>query len=145
MSRDIELRDYIRGALFGLAAVGIWSGWILASRLGIKTNLTPWDIAAIRFAVAGPILLPCLLKKGLAVDRLGWVGLAAILSGGGAPMVLVANAGLVFAPAAHAAALYTGTIPLQVAILAALLLGERFTVWKRLGFALILMGVLGIV
>jgi hypothetical protein len=68
-------------------------------------------------------MLPYMLKNGLAVDRLGWAGLTAILLGGGAPMVLLANAGLVFAPAAHTSALYTGTIPLQVAILAALLIG----------------------
>jgi len=146
MSPEIEVHHYIRGALYGLAAVSIWSAWVLASRLGLRTtSLTPWDITAIRFAVAGPIMLPYVLKKGLAVDRLGWAGLAAILLGGGAPMVLLANAGLVFAPAAHASALYTGTIPLQVAILAALLIGERFTVPKWIGFFLILTGVLGIV
>jgi drug/metabolite transporter (DMT)-like permease len=63
--------EYIRGSLNGLAAVSIWASWIVAVRLGIRTSLTPWDIAAIRFGVAGLILLPYLLKKGLAVDRLG--------------------------------------------------------------------------
>jgi drug/metabolite transporter (DMT)-like permease len=82
---------------------------------------------------------------GLALKRLGWSGLAAILLGGGAAMVLVANAGLLFAPAAHAGALFPGVMPLQVAILAALLLGEAFTRQKRAGFALILAGVLAIV
>jgi drug/metabolite transporter (DMT)-like permease len=135
---------YTRGALFGLAAVGIWSGWIVAARLGLKASLTPWDITAIRFGVAGLIVLPYLIKKGLAVDRLGWTGLAAILLGGGAPMVLVANSGLVFAPAAHAGTLFPGVMPLQVAILAALLIGEDFTVPKRIGFFLILAGALGI-
>ena len=91
------------------------------------------------------ILLPYLLKKGLAVDRLGWVGLAAIVLGGGAPMVLVSYAGLLFAPAAHAASLYTALIPVLVAILAAVVLGEAFTVARRIGLALIVAGVLGIV
>jgi hypothetical protein len=44
---------------------------------------------AIRFGVAGVLLLPYLLKKGLALDRLGWVGLAAISVGCGAPMALL--------------------------------------------------------
>ena len=114
-------------------------------RLGIRTSLTPWDITAIRFGVAGLILLPYLLKKGFAVDRLGGMGLAAILLGGGAPMVLVAYGGLLFAPAAHAASLYTALIPLYVAILAAVVLGETFTVTKRIGLVLIVAGVLGIV
>ena len=63
--------EYIRGALYGLAAVSIWSGWIVVARLGLKTSLTPWDIAALRFGVAGLLLLPYVVSKGLALKRLG--------------------------------------------------------------------------
>jgi drug/metabolite transporter (DMT)-like permease len=135
--------EYMRGALYGFAAVSIWSGWIVVARLGLKTSLTPWDIAALRFGVAGLLLLPYVLKRGLAVERLGWIGLAAIVLGGGAP-VLLANAGLLFAPAAHAGALFPGVMPLVVAILAAAILREPFTDAKKLGFVLILLGVFGI-
>src|SRR3954464_7826532 len=90
--------EYLRGALYGLAAVSIWAGWIVVARLGLRTALTPWDIAALRFGVAGVLLLPYLLRQGLALDRLGWGGVAAIVIGGGAP-VFLANAGLLFAPA----------------------------------------------
>jgi drug/metabolite transporter (DMT)-like permease len=137
--------EYLRGSLYGLAFVSIWVSWIVSARLGLRTSLTPWDITAIRFGVAGFILLPYLLKKGLPVDRLGAVGLAAIVLGGGAPMVLVAYAGLQFAPAAHAASLYTALIPLLVAILAAVVLGDTFTVAKQIGLALIVTGALLIV
>jgi drug/metabolite transporter (DMT)-like permease len=137
--------EYIRGALYGLAAVGIWVSWIITVRLGIKTSLQPWDITALRFAVAGLILLPYLLKKGLGFDRLGGAGLAAIVLGGGAPMVLASYGGLLFAPSAHAASLYTALIPLYVAIVAAFVLGEAFTAAKRIGLVLIVAGVLGIV
>ncbi len=113
--------EYVRGAAYGLAAVGIWSGWIVVARLGLRTSLTPWDIAALRFSVAGLLLLPYVLSKGLALERLGWIGLVAIVLGGGAP-VLLANAGLLFAPAAHAGALFPGVMPLAVAILAAAIL-----------------------
>jgi drug/metabolite transporter (DMT)-like permease len=132
--------EYVRGALYGLAAVAIWSGWIVVARLGLQTSLTPWDIAALRFGVAGLLLLPYIVNKGSALERLGWLGLAAIVLGGGAP-VLLANAGLLFAPAAHAGALFPGVMPLAVAILAALILHEPFTLAKKLGFVLILLGV----
>src|ERR1700704_6929770 len=89
---------YTRGALYGLAAVSIWSGWIVVARLGLKTSLTPWDIAALRFGVAGLFLLPYVLKRGLAVERLGWNGRAGIALRGGAPAP-AANAGLLVAPA----------------------------------------------
>ncbi len=55
-------------------------------------------------------------------------------------MVLVSYGGLLFAPAAHAACLFTALIPLCVAVLAAALLGAAFTVAKRFGLALIVMG-----
>jgi drug/metabolite transporter (DMT)-like permease len=135
--------EYVRGALYGLAAVSIWSGWIVVARLGLKSNLTPWDIAALRFGLAGVLLLPYVVSKGFALARLGWIGLAAIVLGGGAP-VLLANAGLMFAPAAHAGALFPGVMPLMVALLAAVVLHELFTVAKKIGFVLILFGVFGI-
>jgi drug/metabolite transporter (DMT)-like permease len=137
--------EYVRGALYGLAAVSIWAGFIVVARRGIRTSLTPWDIAAIRFAVSGSLLLPYVIRNGLALERLGWAGLAAVVAGCGAPMVLLANAGLLFAPAAHAGALFPGVTPLMVAILAAAVLREAFTSRKWIGCALIVMGVIGIV
>ncbi len=137
--------DFIRGALYGLAAVCIWAAFIVVSRLGVRTSLTPWDVAAIRFATAGVLLLPYLLRKGMALDRLGWTGVAAIAIGCGAPMVLLVNAGLLFAPAAHGGALFPGVMPLMVALLAAIILKEAFTPQKNLGLALIVLGALTIV
>jgi hypothetical protein len=115
--------EYVRGALYGVAAVIIWAGFIVVARLGIRTSLTPWDIAAIRFTVSGSLLLTYVIRKGLALERLGWTGLPAVGAGCGAPMVLLANSGSLFPPAAHAGALFPGVTPLMVAILAARLRG----------------------
>jgi drug/metabolite transporter (DMT)-like permease len=128
------------GSLYRLATVSIWVSWIVAARLGLRTSLTPWDITAIRCGVSGLILLPYQLKVGVPRGRLGGSGLAAIVLAGGAPMVLVAYEGLQFAPAAHGASLFTALIPLLVAILAAVVLGETFTVARQIGLALIVTG-----
>src|SRR5215467_7902087 len=135
---------YARGAACGLAAVSIWAGNIVVAGLGLRSSLTPWDITAIRFIVAGVVLAPYLARTGLAFDRLGWIGLAALVLGG-APTVLLTNAGLLFAPASHAGALFPGVMPLVVAVLAAAILKEAFTLRKRVGFLLIATGVVGIV
>jgi drug/metabolite transporter (DMT)-like permease len=137
--------NFVRAALYGLSAVSIWAAFIVVSRLGIRASLTPWDVAAIRFGVAGLLLLPYLMKKGLALDRLGWIGFAAISFGCGAPMVLLVNAGLLFAPAAHAGALFPGVMPLMVAILAAIILREALTSQKNGGLVLIALGAIMIV
>ncbi len=137
--------QYTRGALCGLGAACIWSGWIVVARLGLRTSMTPWDIAALRFGIGGLLLLPYLWRKGLAIERLGWTGFAAIVVGCGAPMVLLVNAGLLFAPAVDAGALFSGVVPMMVALLAVAILHEAFTSAKRAGLALILAGVIGIV
>jgi drug/metabolite transporter (DMT)-like permease len=141
MMSDRDVGQYFRGALYGLAAVSIWSGWIVIAQLGLRSSLTPWDIAALRFGVAGVLMLPLVLSRGLAIDRLGWIGLGAIVLGGAAP-VFLANTGLLFAPAAHAGALFPGVMPLMVALLAASLLKEEFTTAKKVGFGFMLPGVL---
>ena len=137
--------EYVRGALYGLTAVCIWAAFIVVSRLGVSTTLTPWDVTAIRFTVAGALLFPYVIRKGLALERLGWIGIGAIILGCGAPMVLLVNTGLLFAPATHGGALFSGVMPLMVALLAAAILKEAFTSQKTVGLALIVLGAIAIV
>jgi drug/metabolite transporter (DMT)-like permease len=137
--RERSVATYALGALCGLAAVSIWSGNIIVGGLGLRSSLTAWDITAIRFAVAGVLLAPLLMRSGLALDRLGWLGLAALVLGG-APTVLLANAGLLYAPAVHAGALFAGVMPLMTAILAALILKEAFTLLRCVGLFFIAAG-----
>ncbi len=145
LARATATSHYVRGALYGLLAVCIWASFLVVSRLGVRTSLTPWDVVAIRFGVAGIILAPYLLRRGLALDRLGWIGLSAIAVGGGAPMVLLVNAGLLFAPASHAGALFPGAMPLFVALLAIPILKETLTSCQKGGLVLVSLGVIGIV
>jgi drug/metabolite transporter (DMT)-like permease len=136
---------YLKGAVFGLAAASIWAGWSAITRLAVTTRLDAWDVTALRFGVAGVLLLPVIVQRGLALDRLGWCGLATIIVGGGAPYVLMAAGGLHFAPAHDQAALNPGFMPLFVALIARLSLGEKLSTARRLGLWLILAGALVIV
>jgi drug/metabolite transporter (DMT)-like permease len=122
-----ETSRFVAGALCGVATVAIWAGWLVMMRLGITTTLAVVDLTALRFAVAGLILLPVVVRRGLALDRLGWPGFLAIAIGNGAPYVLVVGAGLMFAPVAHASAYTQGVLPLTVAILAGIFLKERLS------------------
>ena len=136
---------YLKGAVFGLAAVSIWAGWSAMTRLAVTTNLDAWDIPALRFGVAGLLLSPILLRHGLARERLGWLGLAGIIVGQGAPYVLVAALGLRFAPAADLGALSPGCMPLFVALIAATILEEKPSTTQKYGLSLILVGALIII
>ena len=117
----------------------------MITRLAVTTSLDAWDIVALRFGVAGLLLSPVLVQRGLARDRLGWLGLAVIIAGTGAPYALVAAFGLRFAPAYDGGALNPGCMPLFVALIAALVLGERLSTAQKLGLSLILADALIIV
>ena len=132
--------NFITGALSAIAAVTIWAGWLVIMRLGVTTTVPVPDLAALRFGVAGLVLLPIVLRRGLALDRLGLWGLAALAVGGGAPYALVVGAGLMFAPVADASALTQGIVPLTVALVAAAVLKERLAPIQKLGLALIICG-----
>ena len=136
---------YLRGAVFGLAAVSIWAGWSVMTRLAVITSLDAWDIPALRFGVAGLLLLPIVIRRGLALDCLGWPGLAGLIVGTGAPYALVVALGLRFAPAYDAGALNPGCMPLFVALIAVIILGKKPSTAQKIGLSLILSGALIIV
>jgi drug/metabolite transporter (DMT)-like permease len=117
--------NYLKGAVCGFAAVSIWASWSVITRLAVTTSLDAWDIVALRFGVAGVLMAPILMQRGLARDRLGWRGLAVIIAGTGAPYALVAAVGLRFAPASDGGALNPGCMPLFVALIAALVSGRE--------------------
>jgi drug/metabolite transporter (DMT)-like permease len=132
--------NYLQGAVCGFAAVSIWASWSVVTRVAVTTDLDAWDIAALRFGVAGVLLSPVLLRRGLALDRLGWSGLAVIIAGNGAPYALVAAGGLQFAPAYDQGALNPGCMPLFVALIATIALREKLSAARKAGLALILAG-----
>jgi hypothetical protein len=106
--------NYLKGAVFGFATVSIWASWSAITRLAVTTSLDACDIAALSFGVAGLPLSPVLMQRGLARNRLGWLGLAVLIAGAGAPYALVAAGGLHFAPAREQGALNPGFMPLFV-------------------------------
>lgn len=131
------------GVAAALVAATIWGGALAMTRLGVAPGgaLDPHDITMLRFLGPAFVLLPVLLRAAPRLRGLGVGTLLALLAGGGAPFVLVAGMGLRTAQAAEAGALLPGTVPLCVALLSAVALGERFGPVRLLGLALISLSV----
>lgn len=132
------------GTAAALATVLIGASWQVATRLGTTTTLQPIDLALMRYCVPA-ILLSAIWWRvrpiPAGVDRRV---LLAMLFGGGLPFGLLGMAGAQFAPVAHMGALLPGSMPLFVALLAVIVLGERFSKSRIVGFALILVGIAAI-
>lgn len=144
------------GAIAALATVTLWAAGLVATRFGVTGSLTLWDVVFLRLALPALILVPVLLRHpplpGGGNSRDADAGgrrrqlaiLAVLAAGAGLPFLLTSSGGMVFAPAAHAGALMPGSMPLFAALLAVLLLGERFTPARRFGTALMLAGAVAV-
>ena len=81
------------GALCAVVTITIWAGWLVVMRIGMASHLAVVDLIALRFAVAGIVMVPVVTRRGWALDRLGWTGFAAIVIGGGAAYTLTVGGG----------------------------------------------------
>jgi len=137
--------DLRAGLLAWLITVTVGAGWQLATRYGVTTTLTPIDLALLRYVIPTLALFPILLRQGFwAKDLPLWL-LALIVIGGGLPFGLLGMAGAQFSPASHMGALLPGSMPIFVALLSALFLGERFGRGRVVGLGIIVLGVICVV
>lgn len=125
----------------GILAMLIYGGQFVVSRWSMQRTLSLWDLAAIRFAAAGVLVLPLIARHGFrSAAGIGWRRAAVLAITAGAPYTLVMYAGLVFAPAAHGAVVISGLTPLVSALLVRLWLGERSSATTVVGLVLIVLG-----
>lgn len=127
--------------LYGLGAVLIWGGYMALARAGVSQGLTGFDFAFIRSVVAGPIMLPWLLRhQPLQLAGIGLLkGLALVLFAGPV-FIAVGVGGYAYAPLAHGAVVQPATIVVASSLLAWWLLKERPPRTRVLGIGLIVLG-----
>lgn len=126
-----------------LVAVVIFAGNFVLGRRAILAGIAATDLVALRYGIAGLVLLPVLLlPRGRAVlARLGWRRAVLLAALGGAPYYLATAAALVFAPAGHGVVLNPGTVTLAALAIAATQ-GERLGRWALLGVPMMIAGLL---
>lgn len=131
------------GVLFGLTAAVIWGGYLVATRYGIGAGLSAYDMAFLRYATAGLLLLPWLLLHApWTLSGAGWIrGLVLALLAGPA-FVLVGASGFYYAPLAHSAVIQLGCVTLMGILLSALVVGEKPGRKRVAGVVVIIAGLL---
>lgn len=129
-----------KGYLYALAAVVIWTGFILVSRMGGISELLSYDVIAIRYATCAVLLLPVWWFK-YRFNLLNWRLVVASLIGGLA-YALFAFRGFQLAPASHAAILLPGLMPMFIILLSVWINREAQPWSKWLGIVVITLGVI---
>ena len=110
-----------------ISAVGIlviWPGFIVFSRAGVLGGLTPYDLAALRFLVAGALTLP-FAWAWWPRHLPGRVQALLALAGPGALYSIMVFAGLANASAAYGGVFANGALPLFTMVIAMIVAGTR--------------------
>jgi drug/metabolite transporter (DMT)-like permease len=128
------------GYLWGLSAATIWSGWWTVTRFGVADGLSVADLAAVRFGLAGLVLLPLAWRARQAIRHVAPSLLFFMAIGAGAPYALVAGTGVMLASAGVGGAITVGLLPVFTLILSTLVLRERVTKQLAGGIGCILVG-----
>lgn len=137
---DQVIKNKRLGYGLAIAAALIWAGFIIISRMGGLSELTSFDVMAIRYVTCTSILFPLWWYKGrfkLFTPKLIICSLI-----GGLAYALCAFSGFQNAPASHAALLLPGLMPLFIMSLSSLINKEKHGVNKWLGMGVITLGVI---
>lgn len=131
----------LTGLIAGFAITLTWSSWIMATRLGLKTDIGVYDLLALRFIVACLVLVPALWYlgtwKGLSARR--YLILAVL---GGLPQNILTYEAVERSPVALVSVFMYGTTPVVTAVISYLFLRKKITVEQALGSAVIFGGIL---
>jgi drug/metabolite transporter (DMT)-like permease len=122
--------------LGALLMVFIWSGWIILSRVGVQSSLSPEDITFLRFGTGAFCALPFSLRYDWKKLTL-WKAVVVSL-GCGFPYTMFSFYGLQTIKAANAGVIVNGLLPVFGAILAFVVLEESSTRKRILAIAIIL-------
>jgi drug/metabolite transporter (DMT)-like permease len=129
----------LAGAAFGSLAALIWAGFPAITKLSMASNaLDAWDVTALRFGIAGLLLLPLFLRRRLGALRpLPALFLAC---GAGAPYVLLTAGGLAFAPGGHMGVITPSCMLLCSTLGSRLILKEQLNTSRIVGALAIMAG-----
>ncbi|SDE59331.1 MULTISPECIES: DMT family transporter [Kordiimonas] len=127
------------GIVCGLSAAFIWGTWPVVTSIGVNADaLTPFQLVLLRFAVAGPLLLPFAFRGNPGLKE--WGQALVMMLGAGFPYSLVVSSAFEHAPAGHGGVIIPGTMLVTSLVLAHIWFGEKITRTRALGAAAIITG-----
>lgn len=129
------------GIALGFVAAAIWGAYLAMAKAGVSAGLAASDIAFLRYGVAGLIMLPWLLAKGLRTcGGVGWPRAILLALLVGPLFILIGVGGYKFAPLAHGAVMQPAAVTIVSTVLAAAFLADKPTLGRIIGLGIMLAG-----
>jgi drug/metabolite transporter (DMT)-like permease len=135
--------DVLIGTICGVVAAFGWATGFVVAKHGITIGFSPADLAFHRFFWSGLILMPLALRAGfIKLGDIGWGRGFALTITSGPPQALMAYTGFILVPLGHGTVIQPACAALAGLILASLVLGERVTMTRIVGGAVIVAGLI---
>lgn len=140
---NLKQSKRLPGVVAILLVMIIYASNFVATRYSVLNGLTSLDLAALRFSVAGLLMLPYFYRLGLSdLGGIGWPRAILLSCLAGSPYMVVFFYGLSFAPASHGAVLNPGIVP-SVVFLSMVFLGlQSFSLARAVSLISIIIGVI---
>ena len=134
-------RNVLIGMLCGTGAALGWAAGFVAAKHGIAVGFSPADLAFDRFFWSGLLLVPVVLRQGIAdLGGVGW-GRGIVMSVlAGPPQAMMAYTGFILVPLGHGTTIQPACAAVFGLILASLVLRERASPQRIFGGAIIVGG-----
>lgn len=129
----------ITGIALGALAVTGWGLFNVGTELGQAQGFRPQDLTLLRYCVAGLVLLPWFVWRGLRLDQRRLILLALLV---GPAFSMAFNLGFRLAPLAHAVVIGPGTSVLVALALVRFVDRQPISALRLFGLALLLAGLL---
>lgn len=131
----------VAAALF---TVAIWANFLVTTGGAVHAGLGPIELGVLRSLTCAIGLAPILWRIGVIPKGVEFWRLGVMVVGAGISFMFLLPAGFAFAPPADSGVFAPGVLPLWVAILSMIFLGEKISAGRIGGFLLIAIGVLSV-
>lgn len=130
--------------LAALFTVAIWANFLISTGAVVQSGLGIIEVGLLRSVACTAALLPVLWRMGVYPKGLPFGRFLVMTVGAGIGFMALMPLGFQFAPAGSSGVFAPGLLPLWVAGLSMIFLGEKIGVVRLAGFALIAVGVLAV-
>jgi drug/metabolite transporter (DMT)-like permease len=140
-AKKAEGRSPLLGIACGVGAALAWALGFVATRHGLKADLTPADLLMHRYFWSGLAFLPFVLRSGVRnLCGIGWGRGLVLMVLGGPVFSLISYSGFLFVPLGHGSVIQPSCATLGGLSFAAALLGERISLSRFVGALVIVCG-----
>ena len=143
MTNSAPISAVTAGIVCGAGASLFWAAGFAGARHGLDVGFAPADLTFHRFAWAGLLLLPMVLRDGVGdLNGIGWGRGIVLTLLGGPGFALISYSGFLLVPLGHGGVIQPSCATLGGVLLAVLLLNEKLVPARALGAAVIVCGLI---